>query len=103
MMDTRERSVKISSRARAYSYTVDYETIPRIRRERLVSASDSSRLLSPPPLPTRRVASRHVSSPSSAPGGGGAAKTSDALVPPNPKLLDIAARIPSLFVFTIGA
>ena len=93
MMNTRETLYKnVVARARAYSY-------PRktARRYRGFDANRAS------PLPTRRVASRHVSSSSSAPGGGGAAKTSDALVPPNPKLLDIAARIPSLFVFTIGA
>ena len=81
----------------------------RRRRRRGDSAAHVVALLSltrAPPLcrvASRRVASRHVSSPSSAFGGGGAAKTSDAFVPPNPKLLDIAARIPSLFVFTSGA
>ena len=71
----------------------------RLRARLVASPLVASPLVASPLV----VSSRHVSSPSSASGGGGAAKTSDAFVPPNPKLLDITARIPSLFVFTSGA
>ena len=101
------RSVRKYRRARARVELYpsrDGESTLLIRRGPHVSSSSRpTRRVASRRVASRRVASRHVSSPSSASGGGGAAKTSDAFVPPNPKLLDITARIPSLFVFTSGA